>query len=98
MDGLRLDKWLWFARFCKSRSLAQTLIAGGEVSLNGHLVVKTSSSVKPGDEVTFPQGRAWRRVRVVAVSERRGSAPEAQSLYLELEAPVPPPLDDPLHP
>jgi ribosome-associated heat shock protein Hsp15 len=98
MEGLRLDKWLWFARFCKSRSIAQGLIEGGEVRLNGRAVGKASASVKPGDEVIFPAGRSLRRVRVVALGERRGPAPEAQSLYDELPAPVAEPLFDPFNP
>lgn len=84
MEGLRIDKWLWFARFCKSRSLAQHLLAEGEVSLNGRPVSKPSATVKPGDELLFPLGRNWRRVRVQALAERRGPATEAQGLYEEL--------------
>jgi ribosome-associated heat shock protein Hsp15 len=84
MSGLRIDKWLWFARFCKSRSLAQELIDGGEVSLNGRPVGKAGTTVKPGDEVVFPIGRGWRRVSVLALGSRRGPAPEARLLYQDL--------------
>jgi ribosome-associated heat shock protein Hsp15 len=84
--GLRIDKWLWFARFCKTRSLAQHLLEGGEVRLNGRPVAKAGNVVKPGDEVVLPKGRGWLRVRVLAVGVRRGPAPEARLLYQELPA------------
>jgi ribosome-associated heat shock protein Hsp15 len=90
MNGLRIDKWLWFARFCKSRSLAQQLIEGGEVSLNGRPVGKPGMAIKPGDEVVFPLGRGWRRVAVLALGTRRGPAPEARLLYEELPLVEPP--------
>lgn len=87
MDGLRLDKWLWFARFQKSRHMAQGMIEDGLVRLNGQVVAKTSTAVKTGDEVVFYLRRRWRRVRVAALGQRRGPAPEAQSLYAELSPP-----------
>lgn len=86
VEELRIDKWLWFARFCKSRSLAQHWVAGGEVTVNGRPVAKVSAVVRPGDQIQFPAGRRWRRVRVLALGERRGPAPEAQALYTELAA------------
>jgi len=86
--GLRIDKWLWFARLCKSRSLAQTLIASGTVRLNGAPVGKPSLVVHPGDDILVPQGRGWRQVRVIALGERRGPASEAQALYGEGPAPA----------
>ncbi len=88
MDGIRIDKWLWFARFCKSRSLAQHLLESGEVSLNGRAVAKPSAMLKPGDELIFPVGRGWRRVRVLAAATRRRPATEARLLYQELPAPL----------
>jgi len=91
-ESLRIDKWLWFARFFKTRSLAASVIGEGEVRLNGAVVVKTSASVKPGDELVFPTGKRMRRVVVLAIGERRGPAPEAQGLYREEE---PPPPEDP---
>ncbi|HVI51150.1 MAG TPA: RNA-binding S4 domain-containing protein [Candidatus Sulfotelmatobacter sp.] len=87
MDGLRLDKWLWFARFLKSRSMAQGLIESGEVRLNSQGVSKTSVAVKTGDEVVFYLGRRWRRVKIVGLGTRRGPAPEARTLYEELPPP-----------
>ncbi|MDA8233057.1 MAG: RNA-binding S4 domain-containing protein [Magnetospirillum sp.] len=87
-ETLRIDKWLWFARFFKTRSLAQSVIAAGEVRLNGQPVGKAAQSVCPGDELLFPTGRRWRRVRVAALGARRGPAVEAQGLYEELEPPA----------
>lgn len=79
----RLDQWLWFARFVKSRSLAARLCAGGVVELNGGPVKKANQPVRVGDVVAVPQG-GWRRtVRVVALGNRRGPATEAQTLYEE---------------
>jgi ribosome-associated heat shock protein Hsp15 len=80
-DTLRIDKWLWFARFFKSRSLAASVVEAGEVRLNGAPVVKTAQAVKVGDELVFPTGPKWHRVRVLALGDRRGPAPEAQGLY-----------------
>lgn len=89
MDNrLRIDKWLWHARFFKSRSMAADLVQAGEVTVNGMVVTKTAHPLKPGDVVSFVVGRRhWRAVRVLALGERRGPAPEAQALYEELPAP-----------
>ena len=90
MTGLRVDKWLWFARFCKTRGQAQRLVAEGLVTVNGKLVEK-SSAVAPGDEIVLPLaprqggrgdgGQGIRRLRVLALAERRGSAEGARTLY-----------------
>lgn len=93
MTGLRVDKWMWFARFCKTRGVAQRLIDGGEMLLNGQAVGKASLTVKPGDEIVFPWGRGRRRVQVLGLAERRGPALEARLLYQDLEPP-PEPVDD----
>lgn len=93
MDSLRLDKWLWFARFLKSRNLAQGLIEDGGVQVNGRPVSKTAATVKPGDLVLFPAGKRWRLVRILALGSRRGPAPEAQSLFEELPPPPLPPFE-----
>ena len=82
MSGLRIDKWLWFARFCKSRSLAQSWIEAGEVRLNGQVVEKCSEPVKPGDRIEMPRGARMRHeVEVLELAEKRGGAPQAQALY-----------------
>jgi ribosome-associated heat shock protein Hsp15 len=83
-DSIRLDKWLWQARFCKSRSIAAALVAEGRVRVNSERVTKSARSVGPGDVLTFPQGGAIRVVRVLAAGERRGPAAEAQGLYEDL--------------
>jgi ribosome-associated heat shock protein Hsp15 len=84
-ESLRIDKWLWFARFFKSRALAQSVIASGEVVLNGQPVTKAAQGVKVGDDVAFPTGPRRRRVVVVALGDRRGPAPEAQELYRDCD-------------
>jgi ribosome-associated heat shock protein Hsp15 len=89
---LRLDKWLWFARFVKTRSLATRLIIEGRMRVNGAPTQKAHYTVKPGDVLTFPLGPHIRVIKVVALGSRRGPAPEAQALYEDLDpprAPVP---------
>jgi ribosome-associated heat shock protein Hsp15 len=79
---MRLDKWLWAARFFKTRSLAQQAIAGGRAQLNGERT-KPAHEVKAGDMVVV-RVQDWRwEVRVKALSERRGPAEEARKLYEE---------------
>ncbi len=85
--ALRIDKWLWHARFRKTRGLAQQLCAAGCVTLNGATVAKPSALVRPGDEVVLILGPVRRRLRVLALGERRGPAPEARSLYEETGPP-----------
>jgi len=80
----RLDKWLFFCRFFKSRSLAANVVEGGGVRLNGRVEVKPAHAVKPGDRVAFPAGPYIRTVEVLAPGTRRGPAPEAQGLYREV--------------
>ena len=92
-DARRLDKWLWFARFCKSRTLASKLCAAGKVRIAGGIVHKAHYLVRPGDVLTFPQGPHIRVVRVLQIGTRRGPAPEARTLYEDLAPPAssPPP-------
>lgn len=85
---LRLDKWLWFARFYKTRSLAAKLCASGGLRCGGVAVSKASATVKPGDVLTFPQGKHVRVIKVLALGARRGPAPEAQALYEDLAPPT----------
>jgi ribosome-associated heat shock protein Hsp15 len=82
MDRLRIDKWLWAARFFKTRSLAADEIGKHRVQLNGD-VAKASREVKPGDTVTIRLGPITRVVRVLGISGQRGPAPIAQQLYEE---------------
>ncbi|UEM20351.1 RNA-binding S4 domain-containing protein [Skermanella mucosa] len=86
---LRLDKWLWYARFFKTRSLAAKLCAAGAVRIGGAPVTKAHHAVKPGDVLTFAQGRHIRIIKVMALGTRRGPAPEAQALYEDLSPPAP---------
>ncbi|TMV08997.1 RNA-binding S4 domain-containing protein [Ruegeria sediminis] len=81
---LRIDKWLWQARFFKTRSLAAKQVGGGHVRVNGNRVLKPAHAVGPGDVLTFAQGRIIRVVRIMALGERRGPATEAQTLYADL--------------
>ena len=83
----RLDQWLWFARFVKSRSLAARLCTAGAVTVNGSTVTKPNQAVRVGDIVMVPQG-GWRHtVRVCGLGVRRGPASEARLLYEEQAAP-----------
>lgn len=81
----RLDKWLWAARFFKTRSLAAQAVEGGKVRLNGERA-KPAKAVKPGDRLEIRLGEAIWEVEVRAWSGRRGPAEEARSLYVESEA------------
>jgi ribosome-associated heat shock protein Hsp15 len=77
----RLDKWLFHARFCRTRALAQAEAVAGRVRLNGRRVLKPARTVKPGDILTLGRGAEVMVVRVLALAERRGTATEARSLY-----------------
>jgi ribosome-associated heat shock protein Hsp15 len=81
MQSIRIDKWLWHARFYKTRARAQHAAASGVIRLNGARVEKSSVNIAPGDILTLPLGREVVAVRVAALAERRGPAPEAQALY-----------------
>lgn len=80
--AVRVDKWLWAARFFKSRSLAAEAVTGGKVAVNGERV-KPSRGVKPGDDVRVRLGPYEHRLRVRNVGERRGPASQAALLYEE---------------
>ena len=82
---LRIDKWLWAARFFKTRSLAQDAVEGGKARLNGERV-KPSREVKVGDTLLIQVGEFSWTVSVMALSDRRGPAPVARALYQEDEA------------
>jgi ribosome-associated heat shock protein Hsp15 len=83
-DGQRLDQWLWFARFAKTRTLAQAFIERGKVRVNAAKVVKVSHWLKAGDAITLSVGHTIRIVKVLGFGKRRGPAPEAAGLYEEL--------------
>lgn len=82
MDSVRLDKWLWAARFFKTRALAKKALEGGKVQYNGARA-KTSKSVEVGALVRVPQGWDILEVEVLALSDQRRGAPEARTLYAE---------------
>ncbi|MBA3908709.1 MAG: RNA-binding protein [Rhodobacter sp.] len=82
---LRLDKWLWQARFLKSRALAASLIEAGAVRVNGTRVSRPGRDITPGDVLTFPLGPRVRVIRILALGLRRGPATEAQALFLDLD-------------
>lgn len=84
MDKVRIDKWLWAARFFKTRSLASDEVHAGRVQVNG-AEVKASREVRAGDMVQLVQAKIPRTVRVLGVSEQRGPAFVAQRLYEETE-------------
>lgn len=83
-DTQRLDKWLWCARFCKTRAVATALIEAGRVRVNGERVHKAHYAVRQGLMLTFPQGQRIRVVRVIGMAERRVSAPDAAGLFEDL--------------
>lgn len=86
----RLDKWLWFSRLVKTRSLATRLVSGGKVRVNRLKCDKPAQALRCGDVVTASIGRTVRVLEVVALGQRRGPASEARALYEDL-APAPQP-------
>ena len=84
MEKIRVDKWLWAARFFKTRSLAKQAIEGGKVQLHGNRV-KVSKEICVDDKLSIRQGYDGREVTVLALSAQRRGAPEAQLLYRESE-------------
>ncbi|WP_316014265.1 RNA-binding S4 domain-containing protein [Roseobacter sp. HKCCA0434] len=86
---IRVDKWLWHARFFKTRSLAAKIVQGPGVRINGVRVSKPASPVRAGDVLTFAKDDHVRVIRVEGLGERRGPAPEAQALYTDLDPPQP---------
>ena len=78
---IRIDKWLWHARFYKTRPLAQAAATSGRLRLNGNRVEKSSANVRPGDVLTVARGQEVLAVRICAIGERRGPATEARQLY-----------------
>lgn len=88
-ERLRLDKWLWHARFFKTRSIATKFCLSGRLRVNGEPTGKAHYAARIGDVLTFPLGSEVRIVRILGLGERRGPAPEAQALYEDL-APRPP--------
>jgi len=88
-DKLRLDKWLWQARFFKTRTLAAKVISAEGVRIDGTRVSKPGRLVSSGNVLTFVQARRVRVIRILALGVRRGPAVEAQALYEDLSPPEP---------
>ena len=86
-EQVRLDKWLWAARFYKTRGLAKEMIEGGKVQYNGHKA-KCSRNVEIGAEIKLRQGYEEKTIEVLGLSDTRRGAPEAQKLYRETQASV----------
>lgn len=84
-ESVRIDVWLWRARFFKTRAMASRAVAEGGVrlarGLDSRALDKASTLVRPGDGLTFRQGARLRTIRIVALGLRRGPAPEARTLY-----------------
>lgn len=87
-QSIRLDKWLWQARFFKARSISTKVVTAGHVRLNGVKVKKTSTPIKVGDTLEFLQVETLRIVKLQALGTRRGPSVEAQTLYEDL-TPIP---------
>lgn len=83
--SLRIDKFLWFARLAKSRSVAQKMAEDGHIRLNGRRIERSHAPVRPGDLITFPHASGVRVVRIIELPGRRGPASEAQACYEELK-------------
>lgn len=94
LDSLRIDKWLWAARCFKTRGLAAEACGASHVKVNG-TSVKSAKLVRRGDELTIRLGDELRILVVVGLSDRRGPAPMARSLYLDKSPPKPEPVDVP---
>lgn len=85
----RLDLWLWYARFFKTRTLASKICRARKVRIDGTPQQKASATVAPGQVLTFAQGKRIRVVKIVALATRRGPAPEADALYEDLSPEMP---------
>ncbi|MEM1201324.1 MAG: RNA-binding S4 domain-containing protein, partial [Pseudomonadota bacterium] len=83
----RVDKWLWFSRIVKSRTLASELVSGGKLRVNKLKIGKPSHLVGSGDVLTFTHYGRLRVIKICAIGARRGPAPEAQALYEDLSPP-----------
>ncbi|EEZ01123.1 ribosome-associated heat shock protein [Vibrio sp. RC586] len=84
VNDVRLDKWLWAARFYKTRSLARNMVEGGKVHYNGQRT-KPSKSIELGAQITLRQGHDEKTVIIEKISDQRRGAPEAQQLYRETD-------------
>ena len=88
-ENMRVDKWLWAARFFKTRADAQRLITSGRLRLDGETMAKPHRNIRPGHVLTFPKAEDIRVIKILALARRRGPAPEAALLYEDLAPPQP---------
>ena len=88
-ESLRIDKWLWYARFFKSRAVASRMVSAGRLRINGESISKPHRAVLPDMVLVFPQGEVIRTIKVLSLATRRGPASEAQALYQDLDPPQP---------
>jgi ribosome-associated heat shock protein Hsp15 len=88
-ESLRIDKWLWFARMARTRSLAARLCEAGLVTVGGVVATKPNRAVRIGESITVVQGRMRRSLVVASLGERRGPPAKARRLYEEAQPPVP---------
>ena len=93
----RLDKWLWYASICKSRTQATNLCKSGMVRLNRNLITKPNQRLRIDDVLTFILGQRIRIFRVVALGVRRGPFTEAKGLYEDLSPTIPSPVSEPMN-
>lgn len=88
-ETMRIDKWLWAARFFKTRAEAQRVVSSGRLRLDGEPMAKPHRQVRAGHVLTFAKGEDIRVIKIVAMAARRGPASEAQTLYEDLAPPAP---------
>ena len=88
-ETLRVDKWLWFARFARTRTSAARIVTEARFRVNGQPTDKAHYAIRAGDVLTFALGPHIRIIKVVALALRRGGAPEARLLYEDLDPPQP---------
>jgi ribosome-associated heat shock protein Hsp15 len=88
VERQRIDKWLWHARVVKTRVDAASLISGGRVRVNGVRETSPGHAVKAGDVLTVALDRTVRILKIVGFAERRGDAPSARTLYIDLQGPA----------
>lgn len=86
----RIDKWLWHARFARTRTAAQQLVLTGKVRINRHRIASASRPVKPGDVLTLVIGKTVRVIEVLEIAPRRGSPTVARNLYRDRTPPITP--------
>lgn len=88
--SIRLDKLIWYLRFARSRSVAQAMVAAGHIRLDGRRITRASAAVHAGATLVLPVGEQIEVIRLVALPQRRGPAPEAQACYTRLDSGMPP--------